>query len=256
MASQHTMPLDPAKAKSLVQNLAHITGLVQKATPPGRRTPPRLIAISKLHPAAAIQALHPPQDHFGENYIQELQEKAAILPRSIKWTFCGHLQSNKARQLAESVENLWCVSSVDSTKKADALDRGRGKLRGENPECERLRVMVQVNTSSEEQKGGLSSREDILSLAKHIQESCPNLILLGLMTIGSFENSNSDNEENPDFVKLRELRDDVSGKLSCELELSMGMSADFETALQMGSDEVRVGTSIFGDRPPKKEATV
>jgi pyridoxal phosphate enzyme (YggS family) len=267
------MTLSPSRAAALRSNLSSIISKVTSATPSSRASsrPPRLIAISKLHPAASISALHEAgQVHFGENYIQELQQKAAVLPQTIKWTFCGNLQSNKARQLAESVPSLWNVSSVDSAKKADALDKGRANLLGKEPAKEgsseeKLKVMIQINTSSEEQKGGVSPGTDAVELARHIATSCPHLQLQGVMTIGSFLNSHSgteaaaSEETNPDFSKLIETRDLLAKELGLEkdqLDLSMGMSADFELALRMGSDEVRVGTSIFGERPPKSEATV
>merc|ERR1712137_1244567 len=92
----------------------------------------RLIAVSKLKPANDILALHQPpnptQTHFGENYVQELLEKSKILPRSIQWHMIGGLQSNKCKQLAEQIPNLWCVSSVDSEKKANELEKGRKAL--------------------------------------------------------------------------------------------------------------------------------
>lgn len=207
------------------------------------------------------------QKHFGENYLQELQQKAEILPQSIRWHFIGGLQSNKCKQLAE-IPNLWCVSSVDTAKKADGLERGRAglieKLKSEGKldtvEQPQLRLHVQVNTSGEDSKSGVEPQH-ALELCKHIVEKCPNLQLTGLMTIGAIARSKettADNE-NEDFVALREIRAKVAEGLGWEeekLELSMGMSADFEGAIAMGSGEVRVGSTIFGDRPPRSEAKV
>jgi pyridoxal phosphate enzyme (YggS family) len=227
----------------------------------------RLIAVSKLKPATDILALHQPASssqsshtHFGENYVQELLEKSKLLPRSIRWHFIGGLQSNKCKQLAEQIPNLWCVSSVDSEKKADQLEKGRKAIIEGDKEVEKLRIMVQVNTSGEEAKSGVEPSET-LSLCKHIIEKCPNLKLTGLMTIGAIARSQATTpeNENEDFVCLKETRDKVAKELGWkeeELELSMGMSADFEGAINMGSDEVRVGSEIFGERPPKKDAVV
>ena len=172
----------------------------------------------------------------------------------------GGLQSNKCRQLAEQIPNLWCVSSVDSAKKANELEKGRRALLDRDTTAEKLRVMVQVNTSGEEAKSGVEPR-DATALCKHVIEACPHLELFGLMTIGAIARSKATTpeNENEDFVCLRETRDKVAGELGWEegrLELSMGMSADFEGAIKMGSDEVRVGSDIFGERPQKKDAIV
>jgi pyridoxal phosphate enzyme (YggS family) len=241
------------------------------------------VLVSKLKPASDILALHaaappaapdaaprPRAEHFGENYAQELQAKAAALPRTVKWHFVGGLQANKARALAAGVPNLWCVSGVDSARKADLLDRGRAaavearaRERGEGRGAEededegerRLRVKIQVNTSGEAQKAGVAPA-DAPALARHVVERCPHLRLAGLMTVGAVARS-ADGAENEDFRALARARDDVAAALgvpAAGLELSMGMSADFEAAVAMGSDEVRVGSSIFGERPPRRAA--
>jgi pyridoxal phosphate enzyme (YggS family) len=224
----------------------------------------RLIAVSKLKPANDILALHQPpnptQTHFGENYVQELLEKAKLLPRSIQWHMIGGLQSNKCKQLAEQIPNLWCVSSVDSEKKANELEKGRKALLEKDSTAHTLRVMVQVNTSGEESKSGVEP-QDALALCRHIIDKCPHLQLAGFMTIGAIARSKAmtPDNENEDFVALRDTRDKVARELGWDqarLELSMGMSADFEGAIRMGSDEVRVGSEIFGERPPKKDAVV
>jgi len=220
--------------------------------------------VSKLKPATDILALHTasstPHHDFGENYSQELQEKAELLPRSIRWHFIGALQTNKCRPLAESIPNLFSVSSVDSVKKANALEKGRAALVEQEGLQEKLRVLVQVNTSGEEEKSGVEPG-DAAALCKHIRESCPHLTLGGLMTIGAIARSRATTPEteNEDFVKLKETRDQVAGELGVakeDLLLSMGMSSDFEGAIKLGSDEVRVGTGIFGERPAKKDAKV
>lgn len=123
-----------------------------------------------------------------------------------------------------------------------------------------LRVLVQVNTSGEESKSGVEP-SDTASLCAHIHEKCPHLRLAGLMTIGAIARSQATTAEteNEDFVALRETRDKVAKELGIaaeELELSMGMSSDYEGAIAQGSDEVRVGTTIFGERPAKKDAKV
>ncbi|KAF2645131.1 hypothetical protein P280DRAFT_189560 [Massarina eburnea CBS 473.64] len=261
------MQVNPQRAKQLAENLASISSRVASVNKSNNAI--RLIAVSKLKPATDILALHQPtssplQTHFGENYVQELLEKARLLPRSIRWHFIGGLQSNKCKQLAEQIPNLWCVSSVDSEKKCNELEKGRKALAekddGGGDGEEKLRVKVQVNTSGEEEKSGVEP-DDALKLCKHIVEKCPHLQLSGFMTIGAIARSRATTaeNENEDFVALREVRDKVAEALGWEkevLELSMGMSADFEGAIALGSSEVRVGSDIFGERPAKKDAVV
>jgi pyridoxal phosphate enzyme (YggS family) len=254
----------PGRVQTLLSNLSHVTSRITSASAHRTTSPVRLILVSKLKPASDILALHTSETkptHFGENYVQELTEKAELLPRSIKWHFIGGLQSNKAKNLAQ-IPNLWCVSSVDSVKKANALENGRKALLEQDggEGAEKLRVMVQVNTSGEESKSGVEPK-DAQELCKHIRDSCPHLQLSGLMTIGAIARSQetTPENENEDFETLRRVRDEVAEGLGVqkeELELSMGMSADYEGAIQQGSDEVRIGSTIFGERPPKSEAKV
>ena len=202
--------------------------------------------------------------------MQELQQKAAILPREIRWHFIGGLQTNKCKALAEQVPNLWAVESVDAIKKADALEKGRralmeksssGDASSAESNAEKLRVFVQVNTSGEENKSGAEPGGETVELCRHIREQCPSLQLLGLMTIGDIARSTAakEGEANEDFAALKAEKAKVVEALELvdsDLELSMGMSSDYEDAIRQGSDEVRVGSTIFGERPPKSEAVI
>ncbi|RAL13166.1 YggS family pyridoxal phosphate enzyme [Aspergillus homomorphus CBS 101889] len=263
-------PSSPNRTSTLLANLAHVTARITAATPSSPSPkPPRLIAVSKLKPASDILTLHtttsPLHAHFGENYTQELHEKSRLLPSSIKWHFIGTLQSNKCVALARDVRGLFAVESVDSAKKATLLDKGWGEraaeLRAQDHE-DRLRVFVQVNTSGEDAKSGVPPGTEAVELCRFIRERCPRLRLTGVMTIGAIARSRGvkEGEENVDFLCLRDTRDNVVRELGLQgeegLELSMGMSEDFEGAIRLGSDEVRVGTGIFGQRPPKELATV
>lgn len=260
--SSTRMQINPQRAKHLAENLENVLFRIQGAK---GSSPIRLVAVSKLKPANDILALYKSSQshlHFGENYQQELLSKSLILPRDIRWHFIGGLQSNKCKPLAEQIPNLWCVESVDTSKKADQLDKGRSVLCERLPEYANipLRVFVQVNTSGEEEKSGVEPAETT-ELCKHIREHCQHLKLQGLMTIGALARSKatSEDKENEDFVKLKEIRDSVAQNLGLdekELELSMGMSEDFESAIRCGSDEVRVGSVIFGERPSKKDAKI
>lgn len=148
---------------------------------------------------------------------------------------------------------------MDTAKKAQVLDEYRGKLMVASPEAPKLNIHVQVNTSGEESKSGCSPGAETVALCKIVEEA-PNLNLLGLMTIGAIARSvaTTPENENEDFVCLKEQRDLVVKELglSRSLELSMGMSEDFEGAIALGSDEVRVGSTIFGVRGPKSEAKI
>ncbi|RDW67138.1 YggS family pyridoxal phosphate enzyme [Aspergillus mulundensis] len=254
------MPPSPARTTTLIDNLFSVRSLINSATSKASLSKqPRLVAVSKLKPASDILALHESSAahmHFGENYLQELQEKARLLPKSIKWHFIGGLQSNKALSLARDTRALWAVESVDSEKKASLLDKGWGQRKPEMGGEEKLRVFVQVNTSGEESKSGVDPNGEAVGLCRFILDQCPRLRLQGLMTIGAIARSKATtpDNENEDFICLREARDRVVAELGLEgaqLELSMGMSSDFEGAVAMGSNEIRVGTTIFGGRPPK-----
>lgn len=159
------------------------------------------------------------------------------------------------------------MSSVDSAKKADQLEKGRRLLldtelgKEVKERGEKLRVKVQVNTSGEAEKSGVEPGAAAIEVCRHIVEQCPHLELSGLMTIGAIARSKATTaeNENEDFLCLRGVRDEVAEKLGWEkerLELSMGMSADFEGAVRLGSSEVRVGSDIFGERPSRKDAVV
>ncbi len=262
--SPSEMRIDPARAKHLSSNLSSIISRIDAAKQANGPSV-RLVAVSKLKPANDVLALHNGQHghshlHFGENYQQELLQKSLLLPREIRWHFIGALQTNKCKPLAEQVPNLWCVESVDTSKKADQLEKGRGALVEKTPELKGtpLRVFVQVNTSGETEKSGVEPRE-AATLCKHVRDECKHLKLQGVMTIGAIARSQAakEGEENEDFVALREIRDSVAKELGVaesELELSMGMSEDFESAIRCGSNEVRVGSTIFGERPAKKDA--
>lgn len=215
---------------------------------------PRLVAVSKTKPKELIIAAYEEgQRNFGENYVQELVDKghdSEILQRckDIKWHFIGHLQRNKVNKVV-SVPGIFLVETVDSDKLATALDSAWAKQAGDTG---KLKVMLQVNTSGEEEKSGCPL-ESSVELAKHIRETCSNLELVGLMTIGKFGYDLSQGP-NPDFICLNKVRDNVCHALeidNSELDLSMGMSDDFEHAIEMGSTNVRVGSSIFGQRSNK-----
>eukprot|EP00088_Acartia_fossae_P022947 TRINITY_DN2402_c0_g1_i2.p1 TRINITY_DN2402_c0_g1~~TRINITY_DN2402_c0_g1_i2.p1 ORF type:complete len:296 (-),score=39.91 TRINITY_DN2402_c0_g1_i2:27-914(-) len=239
-------------AENLNSILAKVTaayeGLPEESRP---EKVPRLVAVSKTKPIELIiEAYNAGQRHFGENYIQEICEKSVnpeLLEKcpDLKWHFIGNCQSNKVPPLMKC-PNLCVVETVTSQKLASKLNN-QAKSRDMM-----LSVMVQINTSGEENKNGLDETEGV-QCGKFIKEQCANLNLLGLMTIGNLGNSLAANTkgENPDFTKLIEVRKKLSQEIGIkesDLELSMGMSNDFEEAIRYGSTNVRVGSSIFGAR--------
>lgn len=156
------------------------------------------------------------------------------------------------------MSNLFVLETLSSIKVADLLQKSLPDR--ESP----LNVYLQINTSGEDAKSGLppldsssDTSSDVYKLAEHVLKECSGLHLLGLMTIGSWEASHDPSKPNPDFSSLTTTRDNLlrlakEGGLEVdELELSMGMSADFATAVKEGSSSVRVGTRIFGERPKK-----
>ncbi|KAK7287571.1 hypothetical protein RIF29_00852 [Crotalaria pallida] len=207
----------------------------------------RVIAVSKTKPISLIQRLYDAGHRcFGENYVQEILDKAPQLPQDIEWHFIGHLQSNKAKTLLGGVPNLAMVHGVDNQKVANHLDRVVSTL-GRNP----LKVLVQVNTSGEASKSGIDP-SNCVELAKHVKLYCPNLVFSGLMTIGRPDYTST--PEN--FQSLSKCKTEVCEALETEeeqCELSMGMSSDFELAIEMGSTNVRIGSTIFGPREYSKK---
>jgi len=213
----------------------------------------RLVAVSKTKPAKLIiDCYQAGQRHFGENYAQEFSEKSndpeiqEMCP-DIQWHFIGPIQSNKAKMIVKC-PRLFMIETVNSTKLADMLN----KCVGQEGKTD-VKVLVQVNTSGESQKSG-EDAEGTVALCRHITTNCQNLKLTGLMTIGAFDHDLASGP-NPDFQCLLATRQRVCDALSLtlnDLELSMGMSNDFEHAIEVGSTNVRVGSTIFGARAPKK----
>lgn len=212
--------------------------------------PVRLVAVSKLKPSSDIMALYNHGvRHFGENYVQELIGKSQELPKDIKWHFIGGLQTGKCKDLSKGVENLYAVEAIDSLKKCKKLESCRKNAGGNS-----INIYLQINTSGEDQKSGYSLEvlDELYETVEFLldSEQCTHLKIQGLMTIGSFSESISE-DENADFKRLLTLKQKLDDKYKLDLELSMGMSNDFKEAIKQGSSSVRVGSSIFGARPTK-----
>ncbi|XP_034060933.1 pyridoxal phosphate homeostasis protein isoform X1 [Gymnodraco acuticeps] len=199
--------------------------------------PPRLVAVSKTKPPEmVVEAYRQGHRNFGENYVNELVDKASdplILAScpEIRWHFIGNLQKNNVNKLL-GVPNLFVVETVDSAKLADRVNSSWQRLRGAS--TQRLKVMVQLNTSGEQNKHGLPP-EDTLSTVQHILSHCGALDFLGLMTIGRY-GYDLNLGPNPDFQTLLGRRQQLCDGLQMPLEqveLSMGMSTDFDHAVSI-----------------------
>lgn len=224
---------------TISRRLAGILERINSAAARAGREPGsvRLVAVSKTHPSEAVaEAAAAGQRVFGESRVQEARQKIPRCPGGLEWHFIGHLQKNKVRQ---AVALFGFFHGIDSLALAQALDRVAGETGSA------VAGLLEVNVSGEATKRGFtpaSARAEFAALA-----ALPHLRLRGLMTMAPY----SDNPEDarPVFRALRELRGELQKTHGHPLpELSMGMSGDFETAIEEGATLVRVGTSIFGER--------
>jgi pyridoxal phosphate enzyme (YggS family) len=231
---------------SVRENLLRIQERIAKAAAQaGRRAEEiTLIGVSKTQPASAIrEAYEAGVRHFGENRVQEWEGKrAGTEGLAASWHLIGHLQSNKTTRAARLFHS---VDSVDDVAVAQRLDRARAEVGITG----KLRVLIEVRVAPEETKSGVGI-QNLAGLAKAVAE-LPRLELAGLMCIPPFLEQTE--QVRPNFRRLRELRDHLTKSLGLALPvLSMGMSHDFEIAIEEGATEVRVGTALFGERtiPP------
>jgi pyridoxal phosphate enzyme (YggS family) len=200
-----------------------------------------LIAVSKTHPAESIrEAYQAGLRQFGENRVQEWEGKRLQLEDlQATWHLIGHLQSNKSARAAKAFHS---IDSVDDFALAQRLDHARTELNSK----EKLRVLIEVRVENEATKTGAESHT-VPHLLEKITE-LKNLEVAGLMCIPPF--LEDPEKVRPYFQRLHKLRDDLASSSGLPLPvLSMGMSHDFEVAIQEGATEVRIGTAIFGARP-------
>lgn len=225
----------------LVNNYNHVLNQVNAACEKVNRNKDEvtLIAVSKTKPSSDIQKLY---DYgvrdFGENKVQELTSKYEELPKDIRWHLIGHLQTNKVKYI---VDKVYMIHSVDSVKLAREIEKEAAKKNVN------VNILVQVNVANEDTKFGLDNSE-VIKIVEEIA-TLPHLRIKGLMTIAPFVDDGEENRKY--FNELKELSVDIKAKNIdnvCMDMLSMGMSGDFETAIEEGATHVRVGTSIFGVR--------
>jgi PLP dependent protein len=227
-------------ANSFAENLAHVRERIERAASRSghRADDVSLVAVTKTQPVEAMSAaLEAGLVTFGENRVQEWDAKRpAFVGRGVKCHLIGHLQSNKARRAAAIFDR---VDSLDSAGLAQKLDAAAGQ------DARRLGVLIEVHLSGEESKTGVAEPE--LDALADVVRGCANLQLRGLMAVPPyFENVE---KVRPFFARLRGLRDRLAVRTGLRLDvLSMGMSHDFEVAIEEGATEVRVGTALFGAR--------
>ena len=217
--------------------LQEVQERIRKACQRSGRSPEdvTLIAVSKTKPVSMIrEAMEAGQTVFGENKVQELCAKYEELPKDLSWHMIGHLQRNKVKYIADKAA---LIHSVDSLRLAETIEQEGARHNRVIP------VLIEVNVAQEESKFGVSL-EETLPLIEEIA-GLPHVKIRGLMTIAPFV------ENRPVFAALRQLSVDIKGKNMNNVDmdiLSMGMTNDYEVAVEEGATMVRVGTGIFGAR--------
>lgn len=197
----------------------------------------KLVTVSKTNPAEKIKEVYDlGQRAFGENKVQELLEKQPVLPNDIEWHLIGHLQTNKVKYIAGFIS---MIESIDSEKLLKEVDKEALKNN------RKINVLLQVKIAKEETKFGLTVDETKDIFNKYLNGNYPNIEIKGLMGMASFVDDEIQIRE--EFSVLKNLFDEFSQLKPLET-LSMGMSGDFPLAIDCGSNSVRVGSAIFGER--------
>ena len=225
----------------LKDQLANVESLVAAACERAgrKREEVTLIAVSKTKPVEMLEEAYDLGVRvFGENKVQELTGKYEVMPKDIHWHLIGHLQTNKVKYIIDKAE---LIHSVESIKLAKTIDKEAGK------KGVKANILIEVNVAKEDTKFGLQT-EEVLPFVEEIA-AFPNINVCGLMTIAPFVENPEDNR--PIFAKLRKLSVDINKKNIDNVNmsiLSMGMTKDYEVAIEEGATLVRVGTGIFGAR--------
>ena len=198
-----------------------------------------LIAVSKTKPVAMLQEIYDCGCRdFGENKVQEIMDKYPQLPSDIRWHMIGHLQTNKVKYI---IDKVYMIHSVDSIKLAKEISKEALKKNVT------VKVLLEVNVAKEETKYGLLT-EEVLNFYNEVID-LPGLKVCGLMTIAPYVENPEENRQY--FVDLKQLMVDIQSEKTDNIsvgELSMGMTGDYEVAIEEGATLVRVGTGIFGHR--------
>jgi hypothetical protein len=202
----------------------------------------KLIAVSKSFGVDEIkQAIQASQTEFGENKAQELVSKFDVLGNQVVWHFIGHLQKNKVKYAVRTADY---IHSVDSLSLAEEIQKHAEKL------GKTQKILIEVKTSEEETKSGVTEKEEIKKIVKYCLQ-VSNLNLIGLMTIAPF--TEDKNLIRKSFSYLRKLKEELNSEGYNLKELSMGMTSDYEIAIEEGATMLRIGSAIFGERTYYKE---
>ncbi|MDY0779547.1 YggS family pyridoxal phosphate-dependent enzyme [Tenacibaculum sp. IB213877] len=197
-----------------------------------------LVAVSKTKPVADIQeAYDAGQRVFGENKIQEMVEKYDVLPKDIQWHMIGHLQRNKVKYMAHFVDLIHGVDSFKTLKEIDKQAKKHNRI---------INCLLQAHIAEEETKFGLSFSEIKEILASDELSELKNVNIIGLMGMATF--TDNETQLKNEFLALKNLFDEIRNNDSNLTVLSMGMSGDYQIAIDCGSTMVRIGSSIFGSR--------
>ena len=199
----------------------------------------KLLAVSKFHPIEALQeAYDAGQRAFGESRPQELKQKQALLPNDIEWHMIGHLQTNKIKYIAPYVH---LIESLDSERLAEAIDKEAAKC-GRTIDC-----LLEIHITAEESKSGWDYAELLAFVRAGGFERLPNIRIRGVMGMATFTDDES--VVRADFQRLAACKAELAQYFGDEFDtLSMGMSDDYPIAIEYGSTEVRIGSTIFGAR--------
>lgn len=201
----------------------------------------QLVAVSKTHPVSAVQEVYDlGQKVFGENKVQELMEKAPLLPQDIQWHLIGHLQTNKVKYIAPFIDT---IQSVDSEKLLTEINKEAGKNN------RTIKVLLQVKIAAEDSKFGLEVSEAKDLFQQYIEGKFPHVEITGLMGMATF--TDDEQQVRNEFLTLKKLFDELNQSKALNT-LSMGMSDDFPIAIECGANSVRVGSAIFGRRDYSK----
>lgn len=199
----------------------------------------KLLAVSKFHPVEVLQeAYDAGQRAFGESRPQELKAKQAVLPDDIEWHMIGHLQTNKVKYIAPYVH---LIESLDSERLAEAIEKEAAK-------CDRtIDCLLEIHVTNEESKSGWDYAELLDFVRSGGFEAMPHIRLRGVMGMATFTDDES--QVRADFKRLNECFTELKEHFGAEFDtLSMGMSDDYPIAIEYGSTEVRIGSTIFGQR--------
>lgn len=223
---------------NIQQVLENIESSFQKCQSGGMH--PSLIAVSKTKPIPMLEEAYAYGIRdFGENKVQELVDKYEYMPKDIRWHMIGHLQRNKVKYI---VDKVYLIHSVDSLRLAEEISRQAVK---KNVVCN---ILIEVNMGGEDTKFGLMNNEEVIALVREISQ-LPGIAIKGLMTVAPYTENAEENRGI--FRAMKQLSVDIAKEnidnVSSEI-LSMGMSGDYEVAIEEGATYIRVGTNIFGER--------